>query len=742
MVLPFQPPQPPMPVPPASGAALAPASPPGSFPMPMPGAPNPPGMGGMAVMRPPQQPMPMPMMGMQQGRQIDPELIAQVIARLSPPKPMYPAWLTTPPRPDAAGVAEVGKRRWDDLRLWRSAVYSDIMLLRLEDSGIFEDDRALYEAKIIDDYTSPALIAEYNLAVTILAGMEPRFRKAVTDDKLNLMARRYAVAVTWLRELEELKWAEGNADLRTDETKHLLTYGMLVKRRTLDLADPDYPYDPFLIDPCSVVTEWEGKRGLRRFWRVYRSTVGSLAAAYGDFTKGQKRALGDRIGSAASWDDDTEVPGVSEYWDRWWRTVVLPGGEPLVPVTAHEYGEVPVTIAYGPLGEPMGVQTPYEIALRDKSGDVTGIDTDKKIDRVYQSVGFVRFTKEATKTNEAVIRRMLYGIKKSMDPAIIRYRSNAAAAGAPPEMDGTPGATNEAVFGEEKLEPYLATAMPFEVQAVIQQVMQDSQAIKFPSMAHGIYEGSNISGVASGNSIDLGYDRVALWARTLETFHARDMALAMRMWRNFGHLAKYSGEDPRPLMVPVPRPQQRSGEAPAFELTRDLIDAVGPNVKVKLTRMRKQDMVPLAQAAKLLTELGVPFWAYLAEEWFNLPDVDHLEEEGQEEQAIRQALQLPEFVKAVTIPNAFAEAYKEAEGDPERQEVIATMKQSWDLIALGGGGMGQPPPGGPGGAVPQEGVNPPSAAGVSYPNVGQGPGSVTGQQGGPQGPLGGQDVGP
>jgi hypothetical protein len=702
-------------------------------------------MGGM----PPAAPPPMTPPGFPgPGGGIDPELIARVIARLSPPKPMYPAWFKIPQKPDAAGVAEVGKRRWEDLRLWRTAVYSDIVLLRLDDSGIFEDDKTLYEAGIIDDFVSPALIAEYNLAVTILAGMEPRFKKAVHEDRLSLMARQYAVAVSWLRQLEEEKWAEGNGDLRTDETKHLLTYGMLVKRRTIDLADPDYPYDPFLIDPCSAVTEWEGKRGLRRFWRVYRSTIGNLVAAYGDLTASQKKALGNEIGSASSWDDDTEVPYVVEYWDRWWRCVVLPGGRPLVPVTAHEYGETPVTVSYGPLGEPMGVQTPYEIALKDKSGDITGVDTDKKIDRVYQSVGFVRFIKEGTKTNEAVIRRMLYGIKKSLDPAIIRYRSNAAAKDAPPEMDGTPGATNEAIFGEEKLEPYLATAMPFEVQAVMQQIMQDSSAIKFPPMAHGVYEGSNISGVASGNSIDLGYDRVSLWARTLETFHARDMALAMRMWRNFGHLAKYAGEEPRPLMVPVPRPQQRSGEAPAFELTRDLIDAVGPRVAVRLTRVRKQDMVPLFQAAKIATELGVPFWAYLAEEWFNLPDVDHLEEEGQEEQAIRQALQLPEFVKAVTIPNAFAEAYEEAAGDPERQEIIATMKQSWDLVALGGG-QGQPPAIGPGGAVPPEGgnppgVNPPTSAGVSYPNSGQGPGSVTGNQGGPQGPYGGQgtDVGP
>ena len=692
------------------------------------GAPMAPGVGGAPPAPPPR---------------VDPQMIAQLLARLAPPQPMYPAWFTTPPKPDAKGVAEVGRRRHEDLRLWRQEVWSDVLLLRLQDSGIFEDDKALYDAHIIDDYVSTALWAEFTRGVEILAGCNPMVRKSPTDDKLSALCRQYEVAMTWLRRVEELRWANGNADLRVDEAKYKLIHGMVVKRRTIDLTDPDYPFDIRLIDPCAVVPEWDGKRGMRRFWRVYRSTIGNLVADYGDLTKGQRAKLGDVIGSSSSWDDDTEIPCVVEYWDRWWRTVVLPGGTVIVPVMAHEYGEVPVTISYGPYGEPMSMAAPGDTALKDRSGDIHGVDSQRLQDRVFQSTGFVRQSKEAHKATEAVIRRMLYYLKRANDPAIIRYRSNMASLKASPEMDSTPGATNEAILGEEKIDPFQPSS-PFEVQAVLQQVMQDKQTSFFPPGAHGIYNGSNISGITSGNQVDAGFDHMALWVSGQGTYIARDLALAGRFWRNHGYQVKYAGNQIRPFMVPVPKQRQRQGEAPAFELTRELIDTVGPDVEIKMVRTRKQDMVPLAQAAKLLKDLGVPFWAYLAEEWFDLPDPEHLQEEGQEERAIEQAMMLPEFAKAVTIPAAFAAQMAEAEGDPKQQALLQAMMEMWQMIALGG--MGQEPPGGgpPGapGQAPPEGMNPPSAAGTSYPTVGQGPGSQTGQMGGPRGPYGGEDVGP
>jgi hypothetical protein len=667
---------------------------------------------------------------------IDPELLERVLLSLNPPQPLYRPGYTKPMTPDAAGLYEVGKRRWEDLRLWRVAVYSEIMMLRLENAGIFDDDKALYEARIIDDYVDTDLIADYNLAWQILSGMELRFRKEIRDDTLSTFSRRLATAVSYLRQQEEVQWSEGNANLRVDEAKHLLTYGMLVKRRTFDKTDPDFPFDPFLVDPCSVVCEWDGKRGLRRFWRVYRTTVGSLTSAYGDFTKGMKEALGDKIGHASQWDDDTEIPDCVEYWDTWYRAVVLPGGKELIKVTAHEYGEVPVTIGYGPLGEPMGTSTPYGMALKDRTGDMVGVDHDQKQDRIYQSVGFIRFSKESHKIMEAIARRALYGIKKVLDPATLRGRSNAAALNAAPEMDSTPGATNEYQLGEEKIDPFIPTSSMGDIQTVLQSLAQSNQRIKLPQAMHGMYDKSNISGVASGQGFDIGMDLIAPWARTLEKFHERDYARALRLFRNEGWRAKYGGAEPKPLMVPVPRQKQRSGDGPAFELSRELIDAVGPQIQVSLSKTRKQDMVPLAQTAKLLNDMGLPM-SYFADEWFDIEDYEYLHEEWIEEQALNSALSNEQFLNLVTIPGAFDEEIAEAEGDPARQQVLRMYKQRWEEIMMAPPPMTGAPggPGQPGPAPGPGGMNPPTAAGVSYPNVGQGPGSQTGVQGGPRGPV-------
>lgn len=691
----------------------APPGPPGMM-GPQPGPTNSPMPGASALgMGLPAAPPPQP--------QIDPEMIARMLAQLAPPQPIYPSWFKGPPsKPDPTGVYEIGIKKHEDLRLWRQAVYADLRMLRFQDQGIFEDDKILWEAHIIDDYQSPELIADFMAAKSYLTEATPRIVKDAIDEKLQVLARRYALAMTWLRHQEEMRWAEGNADLRFDEAHFYLAHGMIVKRRVIDLDDADYPFDVALIDPCQCVPEWEGKRGLRRFWRVYRSTIGQLAAAYGDLPKSQRERLGNAIGSSSSWDDDTEIPYVVEYWDRWWRCVTIASGTQVVPVTAHEYGEVPITIGYGPLGDPMSAVSPAETALKDKSGALYGVDTNRNEDRVYQSVGYVRYSKEAHKVAEAVMRRMLYYLKKSADPAIIRYRTNIAASQASPEMDSTPGAVNEAIMGEERLEPFL-TGAPFEVQAILAHLQQGNAKIMLPPLAHGLYNQSNLSGVQGQVMAETGVDKFLLpWMVSYGRFIERDLARAGRFWRNWGHLAKYAGEEPRPFMVPNPT-RRRQGEAPAFELTRELIDAVGPDVRVKLGRFRKQDAVPLSQAAKILTDLGIPF-AYLAEEWFDVPNYPDLQEEWREEQAMHQAYQLPEFAKTVTIPAAFAEEIAESTGDPERQQFLAAMLEAWETFVLGGMAGEAGGTGAPGGPMPPEGMNPPAAAGTSYPQLAQGPG--------------------
>ena len=83
----------------------------------------------------------------------------------------------------------------------------------------------------------------------------------------------------------------------------------------------------------------------------------------------------------------------------------------------------------------------------------------------------------------------------------------------------------------------------------------------------------------------------------------------------------------------------------------------------------------------------------------------------------------------------FEEWLKEATGDPDRMQRLLLLKQTWDQVVTQPGmaqnqaqmaqfqQQAQP-------AQPPQPMNPPTTEGLSLPDLGQGPGSVTGNQGG------------
>jgi hypothetical protein len=518
---------------------------------------------------------------------------------------------------------------------------------------------------------------------------------------------------------------------------------MIVKRRVLDpLSDArTSPFLTALIDPSQVIPVWETHRGLKAVYRCYSAKVTDLVETYGDFAPSARKQLENEYGKL---DDDTEITQVVEYWDRWWRCVTA-AGRIILPVTAHEYGEVPYTIGYGPLGEPNLTWLP------DDYGSVTTVSETWRDNLPYKSVSYIRFRKESHALHEAIMRRAVYGVKKELYPAVIRERSMLARTKPAPELDSTPNAQNEVLMGEERIQPF-PTSNPLALQAVLGMLSTDRLTGSMPLQSYGVNDRSNVSGTAIGHLNEAGMDKVAPWVHSLETFLARDYSKAIRLWRNFGHTIEFGDAERRPMMVPVSKPYRN--EASSFELKKEVIDKVGPDVQVKMTQNRPSDWVPMAQAAKLLNELGVPF-EYMATEWFNLPDYQRMREEWDEERTMLAASQHPQFLELVKIPAMFAENIKEAEGDPEQQQVLAMYMQAWmQFVAMqslqqqqqqqqGPPGMGGPQgPGGP----PPEGMNPPTSAGVSMGEMGQGPGSTQGMQGGPPGPVGprsdipGQDV--
>ena len=110
------------------------------------------------------------------GPQVDMALMRDLAQQVNPDD-AYGRNFQRPPRPDMAKLYDLGLRKFQDYDLWRRAVRHDLQLLRMDVHGIFPDDKPMLDAGILDDYESTALVDEYNLAVSFLAGLNHRFLK-------------------------------------------------------------------------------------------------------------------------------------------------------------------------------------------------------------------------------------------------------------------------------------------------------------------------------------------------------------------------------------------------------------------------------------------------------------------------------------------------------------------------------------------------------------------------------------
>lgn len=656
--------------------------------------------------------------------------------------PVYPAWLGNVPKPNAQKIAELAIRRFDEYNEWRQAVRHDLRMVRMSESGIFPDDKADIKAGIMEAYESEGLVNEYNLAVSWISGMHRRVVKEAGSDETRADVRKVKLASEWLIRYEsECHTDKGEMPSSIVEPKILLGYGLLVKRRVLDrFAEPyDSPFITRYIDPAQVIPEFDD-RGVKRVFRVFNAKVMDIANTYGDFSPAILKKLQDKKGK---FDDEMELTNVVEYWDRWWRCVTIDGFD-ILPVTDHRYGEVPYTIGFGPLGEPNLTLLP------DGTGASISAHETWRENLPYKCVPFVRYIKRSHIINEALVTRYLYGVKKELWPPHLRYRS-LAQSGKPIEpLDASPGAGNELAMDEEKVEEFpFPKSSTMDRQLLLDQINKDMQTGRAPASARGDFNQSNISGTANKQGIQAGLHLYKPWVNSLESFAGRDCSKAMRIWQRLGHHIEYGQPNQRrPFSVPVPKPYR--GEGNSFELKRETISRVGPSVRVSMVSINPEEWLLRSQTMEQMNKQGFSI-EYLSDMLLGIDYDPQMFEEWQEEKAIKLAMEHPKFLELEVIPAMMLGELAEAEGDPALQEVIAKMHQRWEELVVqpammehqmkmqqmqaapgpGEGSTAGQPQGQRGGSG-----NPPTTNGVSLPESGQGPGSVTGNQGGPQGPTG------
>ncbi|HXH56608.1 hypothetical protein [Iamia sp.] len=710
----------------------------------------------MIDMMPPAMPMPQgPMTPFQAAPELDlgfdPALLEELLGKRTKKfEPRYkpgfdPTRLPKKPDPERITADAIAQERRHVNRLAMQMETAN--RLRLHIKGVFESDLEARELGDQDPWTSSELVDDWNLLCSFGANIDPFYTKSVRRREDRIHGQTLEDFGRFLREEAESRWVDGgDMYLAMAEWKLLTVCGEVVSRNLPNLDDEGYPISHKLVNPMTVYPVFGGERGLIKLYRKYRTTYADAVGDWGEPSKQDRARWANTRGNGRD-TDDTMVT-VTEYWDEWWRSITIDDGIVLMEVKKHALGEVPYVVQRGPGGEPWAM----DAGLGDTSG---GGDADgwreglpDDADMGYKSTSSIWSQRERHDQTEAIAARVLTQLKKNDAPPVVMTRSNEAAnaPGGLPEIDWRKGGITELLEGEA-ISPMPTNTSALDLQMLMGLLNTDRLTGGLPPQMGGANQQSNVSGTAMSTITEGGMDKTAGWIRTMELYRSRVLTQQIRLWRNVGHLSRFSEGEERPFLVAVSAPSGNSDLG--REVTPELIDAIGPDVTVKLTRVRSAEMVPILTAIQMGNQLGI-ITKRRGAEMLGIGDYDRVQAEWQEEMALSATAEDEQFRKLVIIPMQLARSLEEAT-DPRERAMYEVLLDKWmeiqqppppdPMAAMGGQppppGMGAPPPGMPPGMTPGANpVTPGASGGISYAALGQGPGSVSGQQGGPQGPTG------
>lgn len=675
------------------------------------------------------------------------DMLKQEFGVAAPPAPIYRRGFKIPPRPTLAKIEadSLTAMQNNQSLIWR--MYNDVMWYRMAYVGMFPEDVEQRELGFdMDEFRDPSMAQELEIVSWFLAGLPFRPQKRILDQRYKAEASQFLDVIRYWREMAEQEHEENgmNAPLAIEEGKFLTIFGRVVNRSTANVIDPERPIRQCLIDPTTFFPVYAGYRGMIKGYHIYQAPIGQVLGDYNDIPASEMKKLKNDYGEQF---DEGQLVKCIEYWDEWYRATIIPSCT-ILPVTEHKYGEVPFTIGMGPSGEPGAMRMPQFAPAWERSEDMVAHQPTLG-DNVYKGLSYIHYMRVEHEQFEAIMARMIRALKIAVNPPTILEQTNEAkkAVGRPP-LDLSPGAVNELILGEQKWNPVPTQPTPLQIETLMNALMRSKGITRLPDAFLGNNDKSNVSGTSMQNMSGAGLEKLGSWVMGLEYYHSHVYTKNARLFRNFGYLSKYVGDEITPIMVP----STRKNTSP-FEVTPELIEHVRPEVKIKLQRARREEWMALGQTFNQFDQLGIMTKDMMVQELGWDYDYDDIEEEWTEQKATEMALSNPDFATFFTIPSLVAKQIDELEGKPEQQRWLRAALDNWmhylaqpkmqelsmqqqQMGGMMGGGMPQLPQG----QAPQ---NPPTAANVSYPQLNQGPGSVTGQQGGPTPPPPGSvQIGP
>lgn len=619
----------------------------------------------------------------------------------------------------------------------------DLRRYRQKHQGVFED----FDPTIDQEFTSTEASTQVNKVANMGAGLPWRYEVPYrTAAEKKASQRVEAWAAHWVDTWTRMHAARWGTDLRYEMFWYALVLGHLVGRCFCDLDDAGYPWTPELLNPAQTFPTFGGpKDGLTVVTEVYRTTYGDVLETYAAKYAGlERKLLGKQQGDDQTWShaelDRDRCGKMVTYCDAWWHGAWFDGVE-VVPVTAHEYLEVPYVYCRAP-GEPGGFASPdrTDVTMREalygyKPGqDLAGWDT------VEQGPSFFHYVENALLQQEAYYGILVTQTKQATNPATVLESDYEE----PPEpFDFGPGGNNTLRPGE-KLQNIPTSPRPSDVGPLLEKVGAEVAKAMLPDPMFGVASGSQVSGYAEDALRGATRDRTGVYFAMVQRFVGGMLGLAAREFRSFGHLATTDGT------YAVPSPRKSAGSAavgvgemadlppevllamaqlgigppkdePEVAVSLEDFDLVGSDVRVKIKQISMQNLTQMMNVVQMALNAPMPVWSWeYGAEQLDVDDPDLMWQQI----LTNKAMMDPLILKTVLYPKAL---YKSGNMEAYRAYMDELRMAQQPPQPMGGGQ--QPPQ-----ALPQGVRGPQTAQGDSQPAVDQGPG-VGGR---PSGPTGGR----
>jgi hypothetical protein len=624
--------------------------------------------------------------------------------------PDYPAHYTKrpPPKPDPAWIEAEAKRlrglASEQLDEWRDTI-ERLNAPRTGYVGYFKSDEGAIRAGAVETFRSTALIDEHELGVNWLSQHQLWHVAAHRDEAGRSQAQDIEDFLDCLHEDWKRAHARaGQPPLQRDVPGHLLTYGLLAARVRLnpDALDGDATARPIaatLVDPTTVYPVWEGERGLKRVFRVYRATVGELIGDWdedGDverrFRSG-RRDNGEPNGKNGERYRDDDLVEVIEYDDRKWSYLAA-DGIVLRPPTAHEYGRVPWVITVGALTDTASSDLGGFDRLTNGQWVEIGRDASGKQRPRY--LAHVSNAKARHDQTEAFLGRLVTSFKQAMNkPKALQQGLLSRETGEVPQIGADEGTTYP-IRDDETIIP-IDTAPPAQVvNPLIQALSTDRATGSAPLAAHGQNPSANTSGQALDTLGEMGMALFTPHVLTIEQFYGEVADLSLYLWGGYGYMT--GGKDAKGRYG-VDRTTPRADKPDYFEIDYQAVQQFKGRIRCALKHTKQSATPMLAQAVAVMRREKV------------MSRLDAIEFIGlfRDPQAVAAAVDLeelealPEWMRARLLVMAAQKAEKT--GDP--LDKLAAMFVAQEI---GKQNQPPPPPAGPPGAPPPLGGPAPGPA--------------------------------